>query len=64
MAEAAANRRVVDMLREVVSRFSEVRLAYLFGSYAMGRETPASDIDIAVLVESKDLSPFQLSRSS
>ena len=59
MVEAAvANRRVVDRLREVLNRFSEVRLAYLFGSYATGREMPASDIDIAILVENRKVIPY------
>ena len=49
--------RVADKLREVVSRFAEVRLAYLFGSYAEGREMPASDVDVAVLAESRKIIP-------
>jgi len=35
-----------------------VSLAYLFGSMASGRETPLSDIDIAVLTE-QDFSPHE-----
>ena len=35
---------------EVLERYPEVRLAYLFGSVAEGRETTASDVDVSVLV--------------
>lgn len=31
----------------------DVRLAYLFGSYAEGREGPLSDVDIAVLLDDR-----------
>lgn len=38
---------------EVLSRHPEVIVAYLFGSYAKGEETPLSDIDIAYLFAPK-----------
>jgi len=38
-----------DPLRQVLSRFPEIRLAVVFGSAAAGRAGPASDLDLAVL---------------
>jgi predicted nucleotidyltransferase len=38
-------------LLEVLERHPEIRLAYLFGSAAEGRERDASDLDLGVLVE-------------
>lgn len=40
----------VETLREVMDGFSEVRLAYLFGSLAAGTERASSDVDVAVLL--------------
>lgn len=40
----------VETLREVLHGFSEVRLAYLFGSVAAGTERASSDVDVAVLL--------------
>lgn len=37
-------------LRDVVDRFDEVRVAYVFGSVARGTERSSSDLDIAVLL--------------
>jgi len=36
---------------EIVSGLKEIVAFYLFGSYAMGRPTPLSDIDLAVLFD-------------
>ena len=37
-----------DQLREVLARFPGVVLAVLFGSLALGRQRPDSDLDIAI----------------
>lgn len=48
---------VVTMKFNDVGEFLEsqryVRLAYLFGSYAQGKEGPLSDVDVAVLVDQR-----------
>ncbi len=48
----------MSKLREVFSRFHEVELAYLFSSYAKGRGMPASDVDLAVLVNDRKVIPY------
>ncbi|MEN2974189.1 MAG: nucleotidyltransferase domain-containing protein [Candidatus Caldarchaeales archaeon] len=48
-----SNDEVVSDLKKVLSRFDDVRLAYLFGSYAEGREMPISDLDIAILTRDR-----------
>ena len=40
--------RVTDLLRAELSRFPEIRAAYLYGSRARGDYSPQSDIDIAI----------------
>jgi predicted nucleotidyltransferase len=40
----------LETLRDVVGEFSQVRLAYLFGSVAAGTARDTSDVDIAVLL--------------
>ncbi|HEY8208993.1 MAG TPA: nucleotidyltransferase domain-containing protein [Myxococcaceae bacterium] len=40
-----------DQLRAVLLPFPEVQLAVLFGSWARGRATRHSDVDVAVAVE-------------
>ena len=40
--------RVTDLLRTELSRFPEIRAAYLYGSRARGDYKPQSDIDIAI----------------
>jgi uncharacterized protein len=40
--------RVTDLLRAELSRFPEIRAAYLYGSRARGDYKPQSDIDIAI----------------
>ena len=44
----AAVPRIDDQLRDVLARFPAVVLAVLFGSVALGRQRPDSDLDIAV----------------
>ena len=56
--------RVVEVLKEVVSSFPEVKLAYLFGSYAEGRAMPASDIDLALMVENRGVLPHLVAEVS
>jgi predicted nucleotidyltransferase len=46
------------VLKEVMAKFEDVKLAYLFGSYAEGRAMPASDIDIAVLTKKRGVIPY------
>ncbi|RDD52829.1 MAG: nucleotidyltransferase domain-containing protein [Candidatus Korarchaeota archaeon NZ13-K] len=41
--------RLVEALRRAAERHPEIKLMYLFGSYAEGRAMPASDIDVAVV---------------
>ena len=41
-------KKYIDLLREKDISFSHV---YLYGSYATGKNTPESDIDIAVVVK-------------
>ena len=42
---------IVSHLSARAREIGEVRVAYLFGSRARGRERPGSDIDVAVLVD-------------
>ena len=44
---------VVETIKKVLNNFSEVKLAYIFGSIA-SRGYSTHDIDIAVLIESND----------
>ncbi len=44
----------IEIVKEAISGFEEIKLAYLFGSYAEDRATPASDIDIAILTEQQE----------
>ncbi len=48
----------VEIIKEVISGFDEVKLAYLFGSYAEGKAMPISDIDIAVLTGQQKVIPY------
>ena len=41
----------LDSVREVLLRQPDIELAYVFGSFAEGRQTPASDIDVAVAAQ-------------
>jgi len=38
-------------LKSYFARFPEIKIAYLFGSYAAGKNNKMSDLDIAVLLE-------------
>jgi predicted nucleotidyltransferase len=38
-------------LHQMLARRSEIRMAILFGSFAHGRTSPQSDIDLAVLMD-------------
>ena len=49
--------KMVEVVREVISGFGDVKLAYLFGSYAEGKAMPASDIDIAILTDQQGTIP-------
>lgn len=42
---------LTNHLRQVLVRHDGMRLAILFGSLASGRETPQSDLDLAVLMD-------------
>ena len=42
---------IVIQLRETLSAFPELKLAILFGSFAKGKETKHSDLDVAVAAE-------------
>jgi uncharacterized protein YutE (UPF0331/DUF86 family)/predicted nucleotidyltransferase len=54
----------IEILKEVVSRFEEIKLAYLFGSYAEGKAMPASDLEIAILTEQQKTIPHLLAGMS
>ncbi len=41
-------------LRKIFSKFSQIKLAYLFGSRATGNYGPMSDYDFAFYLEEKD----------
>ena len=43
---------VIEALRRALEGIEGLRLACIFGSYARGAQTPASDVDVAVLAES------------
>jgi predicted nucleotidyltransferase len=43
----------IDAIRRVVGSRADVRLAYVFGSAARGEARASSDVDIAVLFESR-----------
>ena len=40
--------RTLDAVRDVLLRQPDVELAFVFGSFARGRQTKSSDIDVAV----------------
>lgn len=42
--------KTLNQLKKALSK-KPVKLAYLYGSYARGQETPKSDIDIAIVLE-------------
>jgi len=58
LGTAKNEERFVQILKEVVVKFSEVQFAYLFGSYAEGRAMPVSDLDIAVLTKESRVIPY------
>lgn len=43
--------RSFEKLKEVFQSYSYIASAYLFGSYASGKITPDSDVDIAILLK-------------
>jgi len=49
--------KLVEVLRRVAERYPQVKLMYLFGSYAERRAAPASDIDIAVVTAKPSVIP-------
>jgi len=52
--------RIVEVLRRVAERYPEIKLLYLFGSYAEGRAVPASDIDVAVVAVKPSIIPHMV----
>ena len=49
--------RLVSILKDRIRDLSEkirIRIVILFGSYAANRHTPASDIDLLIVVEEED----------
>ena len=44
-------RYIKQKTSEIFAKYSEVRCAYLFGSYARGEATTESDVDIILVVE-------------
>ena len=55
-AERVAWEDLVARLRERLKKRAGVQAAWLYGSVARGEDTPASDIDVALLVASPDVS--------
>ncbi|MEK6749727.1 MAG: nucleotidyltransferase domain-containing protein [Pseudomonadota bacterium] len=51
---------IIDQLREFFHRRDDIVMAILFGSFAMGKENPDSDIDVAVSVVNGKLSSEQI----
>jgi len=49
--------KLVETLRRVVERGPQIKLMYLFGSYAEGRAMPISDIDIALVTSERNVIP-------
>lgn len=45
--------RALEKLPEVFKNYPEIIAAYIYGSYATGKTTDLSDIDIAVLLKTK-----------
>lgn len=48
---------LILVLKDEIGKISErlrIRIVILFGSYATGRYTPASDIDLLVVIEDED----------
>ena len=45
---------IIEKLKQIFSKDKSIIFAYLFGSYATGRQNKLSDIDIAVYVEGVD----------
>jgi len=56
--QEALTLNVVEELARRLGSIKGVRLAYLYGSWAWGRPSPASDVDVAVEVESPSLVPY------
>jgi predicted nucleotidyltransferase len=54
-AESAVWENLVAGLRERLNKRAGVQAAWLYGSVARGEDTPASDIDLALLVSSPDV---------
>jgi uncharacterized protein YutE (UPF0331/DUF86 family)/predicted nucleotidyltransferase len=51
------NQGFIEKVRDVVRGFRDVKLAYLYGSYAWGSPGPTSDIDVAVVVLNRAVIP-------
>jgi len=64
MVKVVDRERLVETLRRVAERYPEIRLMYLFGSYAEGRAGPASDIDIAVVAAKPSAIPHVVAEAA
>jgi len=42
-------------LRKYFQKHPEIEVAYIFGSVAQGRENPLSDIDVAIILDDKQI---------
>lgn len=47
-------KEIIQEIQEKISKYTEFFILILFGSYAKGKATEKSDLDIAVIVESKE----------
>jgi len=46
LKSAGSREKFIQILKQVIAKFSEVQLAYLFGSYAKGRAIPISNFAV------------------
>lgn len=46
---------MIDQIRKVLEKEKGILLAYLYGSVAVGKEGPGSDIDVAILLKNTSI---------
>jgi len=55
---AESRERLIQILKGTIAKYSEIELAYLFGSYAECRVMPISDLDLAILTKEPRVIPY------
>ncbi len=58
LTQAELEEKLAEIVRRLRETFSPSAI-YLFGSYASGNPQPHSDLDLLVVVEESELSPYQ-----